>query len=113
MSDFVTEPVLNTALDTITITSASLHDGDPGPLGLANELTQATYQRQPVVFTSAVNGQRQLFENASFEVVTGPTITHIGYWDGSIFKASSDIPDIPISGDGEIILNSVTTFIGF
>ena len=113
MADFITVPTLNAALDTIQVTMASLHTGDPGPNGTDNELATAGYARQAAAFNAASAGARQLNANVSFQVVAGQTITHVGYWNGAAFTMSSDIADLPIGGPGALILNAVTTQIRF
>ena len=113
MADFITEAVVHTALATVTITQASLHTGNPGTDGTANELATAGYARQNASFNAAASRQRTLGADVSFVTVPGSTITHVAYWNGSTFIMSTDIPPITTTANGLIILDAATTFIGF
>lgn len=86
MSDFTTggaAAALSGFLSEATDYFVSLHDGDPGVDGSANELSGGGYARQAVQFTLTAN------QAASDAVVSfganssgaNRTVTHVGVWD--------------------------------
>lgn len=74
----------NNALDGLTITQASLHDGFPGSTG-ANELTGGGYARLAATFSAASGGTRSLSSALNFTVPAGATVRWCGFWNGGTF----------------------------
>lgn len=61
----------------------SLHTGDPGENGTANEVVNAggsTYARQPCTWTPASGGSVSLALNVDFDNMPAVTVTHFGVW---------------------------------
>jgi hypothetical protein len=69
-------------------TLMSLHSADPGTDG-ADELSGGApvYSRQPVTWSLADPGVRNLTDPAVFDVPAGSTVTHYGTWsDDGLFQ---------------------------
>jgi hypothetical protein len=81
---FPTAP-LNTMLDALTITHASLHTSFPGATG-ANEVTGGSpaYARETVVINSGSGGQRLLNSAIEWDI-PACTVRWIGFWNDSSF----------------------------
>lgn len=64
------------------ITHFSLHSGDPSTTG-ANELTGGSpaYARKAASWAAASGGTRVSNTTVTFDVPTGTTVYHIGFWD--------------------------------
>ena len=92
----------NTMLDALTVTQASLHSGDPGPTGAANELSGGSpaYARKAVTFNAASAGSRALNANVEFDVAGASTVTWVGYWNGGTFLGSDPVTSEAYSGQG-------------
>ena len=70
---------------TITL---SLHTGDPGETGTANEVSGGSYSRQTITFSTAASGgsisAAAAVEFAGMPAVTGASyVTHVGLWASS------------------------------
>lgn len=87
-----TTAALNGMLDTLSITQVSLHTADPGTTG-ANEVSGGTYARKSITFSAAAAGNLDSSNTPVLDVPTGVTVTHVGYWATSTFKASSNVTD--------------------
>lgn len=89
------------------VASVSMHTGDPGAAGTANEWTGGSpaYSRQTPSFTADGTGVQ------SAEVVfNGPAnepATHIGFWDGTDFIGSwvRTSGDAAANAEGEFTAN--------
>lgn len=101
----------NEALNAVTINLLSLHDGDPGADGTANEI--AGVNRKPASFGAAVNGERTLEAEVTFTGgVQGQTVAYLGFWeDGNpaIFKGAQAITgDTAFNSLGEFVISTGT-----
>ena len=93
-------------LGGITPVQASLHSGDPGPLGTDNELSGGApaYARQNVTFAAASGGARALSANAVFNVPAS-TVAWVGYWDsGPAFLGSDAVTSEVFAAQGTYTL---------
>lgn len=78
----------NLLLDASDIDTISLHSGDPGVSGTANEVTGGGYARQPATFASAANGEKALSATVSFTTSPSQAVTHLGFWANTTFRIS-------------------------
>lgn len=85
-------------------TTYSLHTGNPGAAGTANEVTDASYSRQSTTFGSA-SGGIVTGTQCTFAVSTSTTVTHVCRWDGSTLRDIIDNPDATVTPSGEFKLN--------
>jgi hypothetical protein len=87
ISNFLEEAVLNKVFRnvnfTVTTVTLSLHTGDPGEDGTANEVAGGSYARQPVTFSAAANPAGTIASSidVNFTGMPAATITHGGLWD--------------------------------
>lgn len=104
----------NTMLDAITYAQASLHTGDPGGSGTANEVAGGSpaYARKNITVNAASGGSRALNANVAFDVPAGTTVTHVGYWaSGPTFLGSDPVTNEAFGAQGTYtLLASGTTF---
>lgn len=86
----------NTMLDALTADLLSLHSGDPGADGTANELSGGSYARQAATFNAANAGSRALNANVDFTCTANTSVTYLGVWKntGTVFLGS-----VALSGD--------------
>ncbi|NMM84326.1 hypothetical protein B2J88_08125 [Rhodococcus sp. SRB_17] len=77
----------------------SLHTGNPGPAGTANEASGGSYARQTATPGTAGSGVVS-WSQMTFPVPAG-TFTHMCRWSGSTLIEVIDNPDITISPAGE------------
>ena len=97
----------NAMLNSLTITHASLHTGDPSTTG-ANEVAGGTYARQAVTMAAASNGTRSASNQPVFNVPAATTISHIGLWNSSTFLGSADPVDEVFSNAGTYTVTAIT-----
>ncbi|WP_280441182.1 phage tail fiber protein [Nocardia brasiliensis] len=86
----------------------SLHTGDPGAAGTANEATGGGYARQSTTWGAAVAGTvtgSQLI----FTVVAG-SYTHMCRWNGTTLLTVLDTPDASVSPAGEVKVTPSYTY---
>ena len=113
MGDFATA-AKNTMLDSLTVDRLSLHNGDPGASGTANELSGGSpaYARQTCVFNAASGGERLLNANVTFDV-PADTVAYVGFWDyngGSyVFHGSDPVTNETFGAQGQYIVTATTT----
>lgn len=78
----------------------SLHTGDPGGAGTANEASGGGYSRQTTTWGSAsggvVTGSQMTF------TVVAATYTHLARWSGSTYLGTIDSADATVSPAGEV-----------
>lgn len=86
----------NIMLDALTPNLMSLHDGDPGAAGTANEISSGSYSRESCTFNAASNGERLLNADVEFEAAPSQAVTHAGVWNSS---GPTWIGSIPLTGD--------------
>lgn len=97
---------LNTAVNAVKgqANYVSLHSADPGAAG-DNEITGGSpaYARKSVSWGSATNGVASISASVQFDVPSGVTITHFGFWtstSGGTFvggEALRDAENNPVS----------------
>lgn len=61
---------------------ASLHTAEPNASG-SNEVTGGTYSREAITWAAASGGTAVSDAEIVFDVPSGATITHLGYWSAS------------------------------
>lgn len=61
----------------------SLHTGDPGTDGLANEITGTGYARNTIIFNNSTGANTNLISWTNSGETSWDTITHVGLWYGS------------------------------
>lgn len=104
----IAESAANAALDSFTITTASLHSDNPGLTG-ANEVTGGSYARQSFTFSAASAGARVGNATSVFDVINGTTINWVAYWNGPTFVvARKTAAPLVFSQDGKVNLDSAT-----
>jgi len=76
--------LFNDMLDTLAgrAHEASIHTADPGGSG-GDEVTGGGYSRQQLNWSSATGGSVSVSTTVTFDIPSGTTVTHIGFWDGS------------------------------
>jgi len=67
---------------TSVVTHVSLHTAEPDASG-SSEVTGGTYTREAITWGSASAGTATSSGDIVFDVPTGVTITHLGYWSAS------------------------------
>lgn len=90
-------------LGGITPEQASLHSGDPGVLGLNNELAGGApaYARKNVVFNAPAGGSRALSADVDFDVPGGATVAYVGFWAaGPTFLGSDPVTNEVYAAQG-------------
>lgn len=103
---------LNQMLDALTVDRMSLHNGDPGGAGTANEVTGGGYARVACTFGSAAGGVRTLSAQVDFVATALQAVTHFGIWlnAGTVFKGSGTITgDAAFNAAGEYSITTATT----
>ena len=104
----------NAMLNAVTVNQMSLHTGDPGASGTANEVTGGTtpYARQTCVFGAAAAGVRTLTTQVDFTGPSGGAATWIGLWNtsGSVFQGADQLAgDATFNASGEFHVTTATT----
>lgn len=104
----------NQMLDAFTATHVSLHHGDPGAAGTANEIdTETDYARQSVAWNAAgagtaPDGERRNSGDVAFNISGGEgdnsKITYVGLWDTGTFKGSGQVTEETFGADGTYTL---------
>ena len=106
------EAAINEALDGITVDLISLHSGDPGAAGTANEVTGGGYARGAVTFNAASGGERLLSADETFSTPASQSVTYFGFWEaaGPTFKGSvAASGDTAANSAGEYVVKGTTT----
>lgn len=94
----------NAMLDSIGITKVSLHTASPGETGL-NEVTGGTYAQKTITMNAASAGNLDSSSTPIFDVPSGVTITHVGFWNAATFKAWGTITSETFASAGTYTLN--------
>ena len=105
------ESARNLMLDGLPIDRMSLHNGDPGVLGLNNEITGGGYARQVCSFAAASAGARVLSADVDFTATALQGVTHMGLWlnAGSVFRGHKAITgDAAFNAAGEYTVTTGT-----
>lgn len=99
------------ALDAITIDRMSLHSGDPGVNGTANEISGNGYTRQACSFNAAAAGARVLGAAVDFVGPASQVVTWVGLWlnAGTVFKGAKALTgDQAMNAAGEYRVTTAT-----
>jgi len=80
-----TDSTKNLMLDAASavMDTASLHTGDPGAGGTANEVTGGDYARMSIYFDPASGGEMFLSEDVTFDIPPSVTVSYVVFWDTS------------------------------
>lgn len=75
----------NKQANAIAYDKASLHSGDPGQDGSANELSGGSpaYARKNISHALAVDGVRTAESQPIFDIPPGASVTHMALWEGA------------------------------
>lgn len=82
----------------------SLHTGNPGAAGTANEVTNGSYSRQATTW-GAASGGVVTGSQLTFAVSSSTTVTHVCRWQGTTLRDVIDNPDATVTPSGEFKLN--------
>lgn len=88
----------------------SLHTGDPGPDGLANEATGPDYQRLATIWGTPVDGT--ILGSQLVFLVDEGDYTHMCRWNGTTLVTTLDTTDAIISPAGEVKVTPNYTYTG-
>jgi hypothetical protein len=75
-------------LNVATVDTLSLHTGNPGADGTANEYDGDGYSRQSCEFNSPADGERTLKDCVIFDGEEDDSVTWVGTWAGSTFRGA-------------------------
>ena len=85
----------NVMLDALTVDLVSLHTGDPGAAGTANEVSGGSpaYARQAITFSAASAGNRDSSTQPLFDVPAATTVSWVGFWtnSGTVFRGAKQL----------------------
>lgn len=110
-----TTAVKNTMLNSVTVDRLSLHSGNPGADGTANELAGGTpaYARQSCVFNAASGSERLLNADVTFDVPASASVQYVGQWDYNggtmVFKGSDQVTTETYGAQGQYIVTATTS----
>jgi hypothetical protein len=101
----------NRAANAIIAVQASLHSGDPGADGAANELPTAggIYSRKATNYGAAVAGKRSLPADILFDIPPASSVSHFVIWDeaGDVVKIGQFAKTETYSGQGQHKIKAV------
>lgn len=93
--------LLGTELDSL-IDNMSLHNGDPGPTGAANEISGGGYARVAPAYSVDADGDLTLDAPVAFVGTASQPVTHAGLWGGGVFRGGYLLSgDAAFSSGGE------------
>lgn len=104
----ITTSAKNAMLATITLTHVSLHSADPGVDGTTGEIGVT---RGVVAFSAPADGRIALTADVTMLVSDPVTITHVGYWNETVFVLSKAITSQVITEPSNFVLQATTTYI--
>lgn len=104
----ITTAVKNAMLATLTVTKVSVHHGDPGENGTANELA---VPRADCSFTTPADGKIMLVNQVTMPIPAMGIVRYIGYWNGSTFLLSKETPEMQFAAAANFNLLATTTYI--
>lgn len=104
----ITVATRNAMLNTITLTHVSLHTDEPGADGTTGEIGVT---RGVVAFSAPADGRIALTADVTMLVSDPVTITHVGYWNETVFVLSKAIPSQVITEPSNFVLQATTTYI--
>ena len=92
MADYYATTAKNLMLDALTVNKLSLHDGNPGTAGTANEYSGGGYAKRDAIFNAAADGKRTLWANVMFSGTPSDTVTWLGLWSNTTFRGAIELP---------------------
>lgn len=94
---------INEMLDGLTVDTLSLHTGDPGSDGTANEVTGDGYERKAATFAAAAGGERVLSSSVQFAGPANEDAAYLGLWESTAYKGKIQITsgDTTFNASGE------------
>ena len=99
-------------LDALTVTYMSLHSGDPGADGSANEISGGSpaYARKACTINAAASGSRALNADVTFDV-PACTVAYVGYWTAvaGTFIGSDPVTSEVFSAQGQYKVTATGT----
>lgn len=102
-------------LDSLGTFTLSLHTGDPGTNGTANEISGGSpaYARKSASFgaSTTINSttvSRVLSSSVTFDVPASTTVSWVGVWSGTTFVAKEDVTDEVFAAQGNYTVTSAT-----
>lgn len=110
MTTNIADATKNAMLDSMLITTISLHSDDPGVTG-TNEISSANYSRQSGTFTAAESGSRQLVSDAVFNLVAEDNVRWVCYWNDATFLLAQSVNTASFSDAGNYTLLANSTVI--
>ena len=105
----------NTMLDSLTVDRLSLHTGDPGVDGTANEVSGGSpaYARVACVYDAAASGERLLNANVTLDVPAATSVMYVGKWDYNggtmIFHGSDQVTTETFAAQGQYVATATTS----
>jgi len=105
----------NVMLDSLVVDRLSLHSGDPGVDGLANEITGGVpaYARVVCVYNAAATGDRLLSVDVSFDVPATATVMYVGKWDYNggtmVFLGSDQVTTETFGAQGQYVVTGTSS----
>jgi len=97
-------------LGAFTANDVSLHHGDPGADGTANEIDSVAtdYERKTVTWNAASGGERTNSNNVVFNIDGGKgddsKVAYVGLWQEAVFKGSESVTEENFGADGTYTL---------
>ncbi len=113
MSQLLANLAKEEALNAIQADKLSLHNGDPGIDGSANEISGGGYARQAATFGSASGNSRALSAAVDFTGTASQAVSWIGVWKAGApdtFRARIQITsgDLAFNASGEYRVTTAT-----
>lgn len=102
--------LLGVELDSL-IDNMSLHNGDPGPTGAANEISGGGYARVAPNYSVDADGDLTLAASVAFVGTAAQPVTHVGLWGSGTFRGGYALSgDAAFSSGGEynVIVGTLT-----
>ena len=85
---YYTTSAKNILLGGLTINRLSLHTGNPGADGTANEYAGDGYSRQNATFAAAEDGKRKLSTAVVFGGEPSDSVSWLGFWSTGTFRGA-------------------------
>jgi hypothetical protein len=93
MADYYAATAKNLMLAELTVNKLSLHTGNPGADGSANEYSGGGYARRDATFAAAADGKRALTTTVMFSGTPEDTVTWVGFWSNTTFRGAKELPE--------------------
>jgi hypothetical protein len=105
----------NAMLGALVVDRLSLHSGDPGVAGTANELSGGSpaYARKTCTYGAASGGERLLSTDVTFDVPAAGSVQYVGKWNYNggtmIFHGSDQVTTENYAAQGQYIVKATTS----